>query len=233
MRTLALLLLLACLPTAVAAAPSQPAEEPWLVAVRQAIAERIPADYVAHEVSLLSNDRTLNLLTGCHKPLAFLNHIPEQMVGRLVVSVTCADRSRQHLVQIEVDATVDYLVAARDLMQGEKLQQADVSVQRGQLSDLPRHAMLASEPLRGQQLRRNLSAGTPLQGTLLEKPRLVSFGDPVTITAAGNGFSIQRTGKSLDTGAAGDIIRVKVDNRLVLRVEVTGPRQARPVSAGQ
>ncbi len=231
MRFFASLLLSASLLFAAGTVPAQQHDQPWLAAVKQVIAERIPAHYVTHQVVVLSNDRTRNLLTECRKPVAFLNHIPEQMVGRLVVSVTCAGSARQHLVQIEVDATVDYLVAATDLTQGQTLSQADVEVKRGQLSELPRHALLAAEPLKGQQLRRNLSAGTPLQSNLLELPRLVSFGDQVTITAAGEGFSIQRTGKSLDTGAAGDIIRVRVDNRLVLRVEVTGPRQARPVGA--
>lgn len=231
MRFSALLLLLGLLLTTTVSAPAAAADQPWLAAVKQVIAERIPEHYLDHQVTLLSNERTREQLTGCRKPVAFLNHIPEQMVGRLVVSVTCDASSRQHLVQIEVDATVDYLVTARELTRGQTLAQADVEVKRGQLSDLPRHTMLAAEPLRDQQLRRNLSAGTPLQSNLLEQLRLVNFGDEVTITAAGQGFSIQRTGKSLDTGAAGDIIRVRVDNRLVLRVEVTGPRQARPAGA--
>jgi flagella basal body P-ring formation protein FlgA len=60
---------------------------------------------------------------------------------------------------------------------------------------------------------------------------LVKRGEPVRIVARHEQIEVSMAGDALDTGARGDMVRVRNANGTVIRARVTGAGTVEPVSA--
>lgn len=214
--------------SAAVAAPSN-----WQQTLNGFVAQQLPATTTAHTVKVLTPAAALAELDACAQVTAQFNRPPQRLAGRMMVRLHCASTGADHYVQIDVSATGKYLVAAHDLAANQQLSRADVMTMTGDLQALPRHALLATAEniarIESSQLRRGLNARTILQENLLVKPTVVSYGDTLVIEVHGQGFQINRSGDAMDSGAIGDIIRVRLNNRQLLRVEVIAAGRAKPV----
>lgn len=219
---------------AVAGSVSDTQKVPGYAAIAKLVADHLPATTTNHRFEIITPLAALSSLETCTSVDANFTRQPQRLAGRTMVELSCADIAQptSHYVQINVMATGEYLVASRDLAANHTLQREDISIQQGDLSQLPRHALLATPSaitqVLGQQLRRSLTQHSVLQANLLSRPNVVSFGDELLIEASGTGFQITRTGEAMDTGAIGDIIRVRLNNKQLLRVEITAAGRARP-----
>lgn len=82
----------------------------------------------------------------------------------------------------------------------------------------------------GQQARRSLVADTVIQESFLQAPVVVERGQNVIVIASGAGFELRQEGQALDSGGVNEIIRVRLENKNLLSVKVTGPGHAVPAS---
>lgn len=219
---------------AVAVSVSDTQKVPGYAAIAKLVADHLPATTTNHRFDIITPLAVLSTLETCTSIDAHFTRQPQRLAGRTMVELRCTDLAQptSHYVQINVIATGEYLVASRDLAANHTLQRTDISIQQGDLSQLPRHALLATPnaiaQALGQQLRRSLTQHSVLQANLLSRPSVVNFGDELLIEASGSGFQITRTGEAMDTGAIGDIIRVRLNNKQLLRVEITAAGRARP-----
>jgi flagella basal body P-ring formation protein FlgA len=100
----------------------------------------------------------------------------------------------------------------------------DVRMARVHVTSL--HAEVVHDPaaLIGMQVKRQLSAGVPVAVADLMQPTQVTRGDPVRLQLEVSGLSLTGQGMALESGAAGDLIRVRnISSQAVLEAEVVGP----------
>ncbi len=73
----------------------------------------------------------------------------------------------------------------------------------------------------GKKLKKTLRKGALLSSSLLENPQIVKRGDRVTIMARSDGLQVTAPGEAKNSGAAGDMVRVKnIMSRRVVQARV-------------
>ena len=94
------------------------------------------------------------------------------------------------------------------------------------------HTEIARDPaaIVGKQLKRQIAAGTPIAIADLMPPTQIARGEAVRMQLQANGLSLTGQGVALESGAAGDRIRVRnVSSQAVLEAEVAGPGVVRVI----
>ena len=206
----------------------------WYRAITQLVQKHLPTSTTSHSFELLTPTETLAPLKQCRDVYARFTREPQRLAGRTMVTLSCSTNARENprFAQIDVAVTGNYLVVTRDLAAQHTLTRNDITIEQGDIGRLPRYALLATpeamQEVIGQQLRRALSQHSVLQENLLTKPQVVGFGDELVIEASGKGFQITRTAEAMDTGAIGDIIRVRLNNKQLIKVKIVAPGRAEP-----
>ncbi len=130
--------------------------------------------------------------------------------GRQRVKVTC-NGFRRWSVYVGGDITLEVpvLVTTRALKKGDTLTAADVTHRLENVSKSRGDYMTNLAALKGQTLRRSISAGTVLEPEFFERTAIIRQGDRVAIISGNRGFRITVTGVAQQDGAMGETIRVK------------------------
>ncbi|MDI5935134.1 flagellar basal body P-ring formation chaperone FlgA [Halomonas kalidii] len=162
-------------------------------------------------------------LPACEAPQPFLTHASQPVLGRVSVGVRCGAEGRQvRYLQAEVGVIGDYPVAAREIAPGTAITADLLETRRGDLSRLPRQAVLDEAEVLGQVARRPLAAGSPLQAHQVQARALVERGQKVTVEAQGPSFRVTREGEALEPGGEGERVRVRFTNRELVTATVIG-----------
>ncbi|MCF7976969.1 MAG: flagellar basal body P-ring formation protein FlgA [Chromatiaceae bacterium] len=159
----------------------------------------------------------------CSAPQPFLPNRSRQAEGRVSVGVRCGEQGQQvRYLQAEINRYGQYPVLTREIAPGTQVTAAMLTQREGNLSELPREAVLEPASIIGQVARRALAAGIPLQQRQFEAKPLVRRGQQVSVEARGANFRVSREGKALDTGALGDSVRVQFGHRDLINARVVG-----------
>jgi flagella basal body P-ring formation protein FlgA len=121
-------------------------------------------------------------------------------------------------------------VAAHDLVRGTVLSATDITWTADSVAPhrlIRNSAKKVSAVAPGWIVRRNIRAGEPLNEPSVSRPDLVSTGDLVDVVYHDDGVSIKLRGTAVGSGAKGDEIYVKLDNRRRLRGVVEGANTVR------
>ncbi|QJQ94420.1 MULTISPECIES: flagellar basal body P-ring formation chaperone FlgA [Halomonadaceae] len=162
-------------------------------------------------------------LPACIDPQPFLPHANATLNGRVSVGVRCGDQGGQvRYMQATVTVIGEYVTVRRDLAPGTILDAGMLELREASMGRMPRDVITDMSQAVGQQAARPLREGMPLTSQLLREIYLVERGARVRIEASGSGFSISREGEALDSGAMGSEVRVRLDNRDMLRARVSG-----------
>ena len=134
-----------------------------------------------------------------------------------------AEGGRQvRYLQAEVGVIGEYPVLAEGLPAGATVMPEHLTLQSGNLAELPNRTLLDINTIVGQATVRALNPGQPLQEYQLRSVPLVERNQRVTVEARGVAFRISREGQALEPGGLGERIRVRFDNREVITAEVAG-----------
>ncbi len=201
------------------------ADESLIEAVQAFLREQVDADdQVVIEVRLPPAR-----MPPCTAPQPFLPNRSRSasgltgLAGRLSVGVRCGEQGQQvRYLQADISRYGSYPVLERAITPGTQVSAAMLKQQQGDLSDLPREAVLEPEAIIGQVARRAVAAGVPLQYRQFEKKPLVERGQQVSVEARGANFRVSREGKALDSGGLGDRVRVQFENRDLVSARVVG-----------
>lgn len=137
-----------------------------------------------------------------------------RMWGNMSVAMVCDSQKR--FLQADVQVTDRYLVAARPISAHQTLTETDVAWRTGRLD------LLTTAPLNDMALalgsvsERALGSGQALTGAMLRRAWRIETGQTVRITAQGDGYSVQSSGKALNNAALNDQIRVRLDSGQVV-----------------
>jgi flagella basal body P-ring formation protein FlgA len=175
----------------------------------------------------LGNDVTVTVpasevtLPPCTDPQPFLPGHDQRLLGRVTVGVRCGDGQTRYL-QARVTAVGQYWVAARDIPVGTLVTASMLEPRSGDLTALPRQALLDENAAVGRVATRSLARGSVVQASQLQAPALIQRNRTVSVEAIGPGFRVVRQGEALQDGALGDTVRVRMSNRSILTGVVAG-----------
>ncbi|POT58721.1 flagellar basal body P-ring formation protein FlgA [Citrobacter amalonaticus] len=148
-----------------------------------------------------------NLLPGCEQPaLSVANG--GKLWGNVNVLARCANEKRY--LQVNVQATGNYVVASVPVPQGGTLNAASVTLKRGRLDQLPPRTVLDINQIQDAVSLRDLAPGQPIQLTLLRQAWRIKAGQRVMVVASGEGFSVNAEGKALNNAAVAQNARVRM-----------------------
>ncbi|MED9398632.1 flagellar basal body P-ring formation chaperone FlgA [Escherichia marmotae] len=148
-----------------------------------------------------------HLLPACEQPLLSITS-NSRLWGNVNVLAHCGNDKRY--VQVNVQATGNYVVAAMPIVRGGKLESASVKLKRGRLDTLPPRTVLDVNQLVDAVSLRDLTPGQPIQLTMLRQAWRVKAGQRVNVIASGDGFSANAEGQALNNAAVAQNARVRM-----------------------
>jgi flagella basal body P-ring formation protein FlgA len=105
---------------------------------------------------------------------------------------------------------VQVAVLARPIEKGTRLERGDFESE-GRAPAAARGA-LSADDASGMEAARNLTAGNIVRRSDLMKPQLVRRGEPVTIRIVAGALVITASGRALNGGGQGEMVRVVTNN---------------------
>jgi flagella basal body P-ring formation protein FlgA len=171
-------------------------------------------------------------LAGSSTPIVTqLDYDHEQGRFTAVLSVTGPGMDPISLrVSGEVADVIDLPVAVTRLSAGAVPGPDDIRIARVRIALV--HTDVARDPAMviGMQMKRQIQAGAPIALSDMMQPTQITRGDPVRLRLQVGGLSLTGQGTALESGAAGERIRVRnVSSQAVLEAEVVGPGEVRVV----
>ncbi|HCP0321384.1 TPA: flagellar basal body P-ring formation protein FlgA [Escherichia coli] len=147
-----------------------------------------------------------SLLPPCEQPLLSMSN-NSRLWGNVNVLARCGNDKRY--LQVNVQATGNYVVAAMPIVRGGKLEAGNVKLKRGRLDTLPPRTVLDINQLVDASLR-DLSPDQPIQLTQFRQAWRVKAGQRVNVIASGDGFSANAEGQALNNAAVAQNARVRM-----------------------
>lgn len=136
--------------------------------------------------------------------------------GKTQVAVRCRGGTWNLWVPVQIRVVAEYLVAARPISAGQKLTEADVRGQQGEISDLPNGVLMDKDQAIGRAAVAALAAGRPLRADLLRLPTVVQQGQSVKIVGTGSGFQVTNEGRALGNAVVGQVLQVRLNSGQIL-----------------
>ncbi|VFS19662.1 flagella basal body P-ring formation protein FlgA [Enterobacter cancerogenus] len=151
--------------------------------------------YFAQQLAGFSDEVTVsvrtppNLLPSCEAP-SFSVTGSAKLWGNVNVQARCPNEKRY--LQVAVQATGNYVVAAQPIVRGSQLQASSVTLKRGRLDQLPPRTMLDINQAQDAVSLRDVAPGQPIQLSMIRQAWRVKAGQQVMVVANGDGFSIKQ-----------------------------------------
>ena len=146
-----------------------------------------------------------NLLPPCEQPLLSMSN-NSRLWGNVNVLARCGNDKRY--LQVNVQATGNYVVAAMPIARGGKLEAGNVKLKRGRLDTLPPRTVLDINQLVDAISLRDLSPDQPIQLTQFRQAWRGK--QRVNVIASGDGFSANAEGQALNNAAVAQNARVRM-----------------------
>lgn len=120
-------------------------------------------------------------------------------------------------VQADVQVWGEYAVTAMPVSQGVNLTEADIIMQRGDLSKLPYGVVTDLAQAIGKQASMHLPLGTVLRPDLLKAVAVIMQGQTVQLSSRGPGFVVTTDGTALKAAQVGQVVDVKVSSGQIIK----------------
>lgn len=156
--------------------------------------------------SQLAND-TIDAGRVTIQPL--FEHEPVGLVS-VVVTVTDADNSvRRGQISLRVRRYAEVAVTTAALKLHDEVTQDNCKIQLMDVTSLREQPVTSLGAIQGSRTKRNLAVGRILTAEAIETAPDIEVGREVTITFAGDAFTITTRGQAMQAGRFGEVIRVR------------------------
>lgn len=195
------------------------------------VARKFMLDHIKSTYSQKADIKPGNLdsrlkLRKCALPLEASLPNGSRGIGKITVAVKCSDRKPWSLhVPVSVSLLKSVLVAKEPLPRGKLLVKSDLQQVKYDLARLPNGYISKFENSVGMKLKRPLATGVALTPNMIEKPRLITRGQRVTILAQSGNMVVRSSGKALANGAVGErigVVNIKSKRKLEGVVTASG-----------
>lgn len=149
-------------------------------------------------------------LRKCSKALRAFLPRGSRDIGKTTVGVKCEDAKPWSLhLAMTVSMYRNVLVSTQQLLRGDIITVNDVKLASRDLSTLPYGYIDKLDAGIGMKLKRRVQAGMAITPSMIDKPKVISRGQKVTIIAQSGRMQVRMSGKALAHGAIGDRIAVQ------------------------
>jgi len=203
-----IILLWLLLPSCLMAANYQ-SHESIMDAARQHILEQ-SGDYPSPPEVVAGRLDSRLRLKQCELPLESYTTQEKRRMGKITVGVRCNSTTPWSLfVPVTVKVMAKIVVAKRGLPRGSIIGSDDIAMEQRDISRLHRGFLEETKTVVGKKLRQRLRKDQAITPYQLENPVAVKRNTKVLIQATSKTVQIRMTGKALQNGSLGQIIRVK------------------------
>ncbi len=150
-------------------------------------------------------------------------------VFRAYVYSDLSDDDYQRLaLRGRVDFVARIPVPSRGIRKGQEITQADIKWAELNLRLLGTETIEHPDQVIGQAASRNLRQNQPLKPSDLRAPIMISKGTMVTVSLKSGGLHLTGTGRALEDGSHGEIIRImNMQSKRTVEASVVGPNQVK------
>lgn len=120
-------------------------------------------------------------------------------------------------IPVTVRVTADVVFAARPLMTGQKLADADILLKSDDLTQFAAGVITDPRQVLGKTVTASVPAGYPLRLDMLRASFVIQMGQSVKIVAQGQGFQVNSEGKAQHNAAAGQVVSVRLPSGKIIR----------------
>lgn len=217
--TMAALFVAACVSASHSAAAA-PEDHKRIRAVAEAhalvTAHSFAPDGARVTVEVAPLDPRLNLPACPFEPETF-DPPGQRPSAHLSIGVRCTALPSWSLyVPVRVDITVDVVVLAASVPQGDILDANALRYEPRDVSRLGGAYLTRLEDVQGMVLRQAVRPGTVLAPRQLERPKIVRRGQRVQLVAHESGLAVGSQGEALTDAAEGDRVRVRNMSSLLI-----------------
>ena len=107
------------------------------------------------------------------------------------------------------DEMVQLPVLKRQIISGEVIRQEDIDMDHEPASRVRKNTVMNAQDIIGKSPKRVISKGRPIRTEEIASPALVNKGTQVTLFFKSNNIEIRTFGEALESGAKGDVIKVR------------------------
>lgn len=147
-------------------------------------------------------------------------HLPvgQRLWGRSRIGLRCTDGPVRWNVYLPVTVHVygQALVATRMLPAGQEIGPGDVNLAAADWAAEPAPVILRPQDAIGRRTAFALQPGEALRTNRLQRRQWFSAGDPVRVSARGDGYAVSQQGVAMTPGIEGQAARIRTDNGKVL-----------------
>jgi flagella basal body P-ring formation protein FlgA len=146
------------------------------------------------------------------------------LTALMCVATPGAHAQSSQMAQRSAQSTVQIPIAAHDLARGDVLTIADIAWTDTLASVIANGSTFRNgeHVAAGWVARRRIREGEILREPSVSRPDLVSIGDEVDVIYVAPGVKVKVHGTAVGSGADGDEVYVKLENRKRIRCIVTG-----------
>ncbi len=152
----------------------------------------------------------------------------------VLVAPAHSNAARQYKLTGKLHRQTLVPVVSRFMEAGEEIGEKDLDYKLIRVSKVGRNTLTNINDIVGKSPRRAIRAGTSLSLNNLGDPVTVPKGKLVSVVFKKGGISLAVTGRALEPGAEGDIIRIEnIASRKVIQAQILNSEEVRIITAGQ
>ncbi|MDR1310415.1 MAG: flagellar basal body P-ring formation protein FlgA [Burkholderiaceae bacterium] len=182
---------------------------------RRFLESQLDKTSMQYEISVQGIDSRLKLPV-CANPVAYLP-TGSKMRGRTNVGIRCASPAWHTLVRTRIQINAEYVVATAPLSQGHVVRAEDISLVKGDMTNMRPGVLQNKEHAIGKSITRAMQAGSPLWPENLRAPLAIQPGQQVQVVGKGDGFSVNARGQAAGSAALGQMAQVRMPNGAIIR----------------
>ncbi|MCG8493938.1 MAG: flagellar basal body P-ring formation chaperone FlgA, partial [Sneathiellales bacterium] len=189
------------------------------------------------EIALSTRHPKIHVAKGSPQSVAVESLSYSRKGGNFVATIIAPANdpdARSYKVSGKIFTQIQVPVINRAMQPGEEIKASDLDYKLVRSSKISRNTVTEASDLIGRSPRRLIRAGHPVGLNNLGDPVTIAKGKLITVTFKSGGVSLAITGRALEAGAEGDIIRVEnINSRKTIQAQVINSEQVRIITAGQ
>ena len=166
--------------------------------------------------------RRLPQLPACSTPLHVQSSNRPVPAGWLALSLKCERNRWTRAIDLRVLVLQRHLVTVQNLMTGHVLTERDLSWAETDGALLGHGFVIDMSQVIGRELRRPLTAASPLRLNNLQEATVITKGSIVTVIMRGSGFELETRGQAMENAPLGGTLRINIKQGTVLPARVIG-----------
>ena len=134
--------------------------------------------------------------------------------GRTRIGMRCVEGAKPWdvFMPVTIRAFGPAWVLVNNVSMGEVLTHEHAMQSEVDWAESPHSIIALPDDWVGQTAARNLTAGMALRQTMVKAPEIFKPGAGVKVVVQGSGFAVTSSGKALESGSAGQNVRVRMEN---------------------